>query len=291
MIDTKLIAAVAISAVAASLPVSAAHAQTAVRTLKVEPGETTVTQGPDGSTVVTRRPLENAPAPMTFTPPPLNTLMNPPAEGAAGFVPPPSRAAPPPVVHTETQPETQAGTQAGSEVARRPPRKPVRSAAPPARRAASTRTASRAKPAVAPRVHVAAKPAARTARSAGKSTARSTAKPLRLASAPVLDAVQRQYIYGAIMEQGTLPQTAIPFADPVVVPPAVAAIEIVTPRRQRPIAYAVGSRLPVSVPLMAVPAAASEHMRWLAGYSYAIVNNRVLLVDPNTGVVVADLTQ
>jgi len=283
MFDPKLLAGVALLAM---LSAGAASAQTVVRTLKVEPAETTITQGADGSTVVTRRPLQNAPAPMTFTPPPLNSLMNAPAEGTAGFVPPPAHAtppsAPPSVAQTETAPSPRPVT---------PARKPVRSAAPPARRAASTRTASRAKPAVAPRVHVAAKPAARTARSAGKSTARSTAKPLRLASAPVLDAVQRQYIYGAIMEQGTLPQTAIPFADPVVVPPAVAAIEIVTPRRQRPIAYAVGSRLPVSVPLMAVPAAASEHMRWLAGYSYAIVNNRVLLVDPNTGVVVADLTQ
>jgi Protein of unknown function (DUF1236) len=263
VIDTKLIAVIAILMCS-----GAAHAQTVTRTIKVEPVETTITQGADGSTVVTRRPLQNAPAPMTYAPPPLNTLMNGPAQGTAGFVPPPAGAAPP-VAQTERAAPPPAPAAA--------PRKVVRTAQPAGR--AATRGASRARPAVAPRLHIAVKPAARSIR-----------PPLRLAAAPVLDAVQRQYIYGAIAQQEM--QTAIAFADPdVAVPPVVAATEVVARGSRRPVRYTVGSRLPVTVPLVAMPEAAAEHMRWLARYGYALVNDRVLVVDPDTGIVVADVTQ
>ena len=291
MIDFRLVAGIAVIAI---LSAGAADGQTAVKTIKVQPAETTVTQGTDGTTMVTRRPFEKAPAPMTFTPPPLNSLMNAPAQDAAGFVPPPTRTTPPPSV-TQTQPAAPAAPPVAQTEAAppgvTPARRPVRAAARSAKQKPAMRMASRAKPAVvprgyvasrraAPRVHVAARPAVRTAR------------PLRLASAPVLDAVQRQYIYRAIVEQQTLPQTAIPFADPdAVVPAVVAATEIVARRTRRPIAYTVGSRLPIDVPLIAMPEAATEHMQWLARYSYAIVNDRVLLVDPDSGVVVADMTQ
>jgi hypothetical protein len=281
MIDIRIaVATVVTLAVAAA---GAAQAQTVTRTIKVEPVETVITQGADGSTVVTRRPLQDAPASMTYTPPPLNSLMNAPADGAATFVPPPLRVVPPAVAQSET---TTPPPPPATAPRRATPRTAVRTAAQrpnlAPKRPAGTHTASRARPA-APRVRVARTPARIGA-------------PLRLASAPVvLDAVQRQYIYRTIVEQEVAPQIAPPltFTD-TDAPPVVAETEIVArtvPAFRRPVAYAIGSRLPQAVPLIAVPAAAAEHMRWLARYSYAILNNRVLLVDPDTGVVVADVTQ
>jgi hypothetical protein len=53
----------------------------------------------------------------------------------------------------------------------------------------------------------------------------------------------------------------------------------------------VGARIPPSVPLIAVPAPVVARIPVAAPYSYAVVENRVYLVDPATGVIVADITQ
>jgi uncharacterized protein DUF1236 len=272
MIQSKPVAAML--ALVAMTAGGGAQPQTTTRTITVAPIETVITQDASGNTLVTRRPLQSAPAPMTFTPPPLDTLVTGPVDPSATFVPPPQRTPPPAVAQSETR------------------RDVVRAAPRPATRQAIRKVGQHARPAAPQRVHVARAPqrvhlaraplrvhlARRPVRAGG---------PTRLASAPVLDAVQRQYIYRAIVEQQRFASGgALSFA------PVVAQTEIVVPSEaRRPVSTVIGSRLPATVSLIAVPGAASEHMRWLARYGYAIVNNRVLLVDPETSVVVADLTQ
>jgi hypothetical protein len=53
--------------------------------------------------------------------------------------------------------------------------------------------------------------------------------------------------------------------------------------------YTVGARLPATVPLYAIPESAALQVPVVRRYSYALVNDRVLLVHPLTGIVVAEL--
>ena len=288
MIESKPVA-VAVLALAALTASGAAQAQTTTRTITVAPVETVITQDANGNTLITRLPLQSAPAPMTFTPPPLDTLVTRPVDPASTFVPPPQRTPPPAVAQGETR----------RSVVRTAPRQATRHQAThhQATRQASRKVAQPARP-VATRTVSHARPAARQRGRVARPAAR-TVRPLQLASAPVLDAVQRTYIYRTIVEQEMFSSGgALSFA-PVTQPGIFAQTEIVAPDGVTgyPVAatvrrsLAIGSRLPANVTLVALPEAASEHMRWLARYSYAIVNNRVLLVDPDTSVVVADLTQ
>ena len=71
-------------------------------------------------------------------------------------------------------------------------------------------------------------------------------------------------------------------------------------RRQRPVSapsspsrvdilgIAIGSRIPASVPLYAMPVAASTAAPSIAGYHYALIGDRVYLVDPRDGIVIGD---
>ncbi|MBZ0147808.1 MAG: DUF1236 domain-containing protein [Pseudorhodoplanes sp.] len=54
---------------------------------------------------------------------------------------------------------------------------------------------------------------------------------------------------------------------------------------------AIGSRIPPSVPLYAMPVTAATAAPAIAGYNYALIGNRVYLVDPRDGIVVAMLYQ
>jgi hypothetical protein len=53
----------------------------------------------------------------------------------------------------------------------------------------------------------------------------------------------------------------------------------------------VGARIPPSVPLIAVPEPVATRIPVAAPYSYAVLDNRVYLVDPATSVIVAQITQ
>jgi hypothetical protein len=53
----------------------------------------------------------------------------------------------------------------------------------------------------------------------------------------------------------------------------------------------IGSRIPASVPLYAMPAAAAATAPSIGGYQYALIGDRVYLVDPRDGIVVAMLYQ
>jgi hypothetical protein len=56
-------------------------------------------------------------------------------------------------------------------------------------------------------------------------------------------------------------------------------------------AYVVGSRVPVETRLAPLPPALVAEVPAIRSYRYMTVGGRVLLVDPDTGVVVADVTQ
>ncbi len=60
--------------------------------------------------------------------------------------------------------------------------------------------------------------------------------------------------------------------------------------RPRVATYVVGSRLPETVPLVAVPESVALQVPAARPYSYAYLNGRVYLVDPATGIIVADVT-
>ncbi len=53
----------------------------------------------------------------------------------------------------------------------------------------------------------------------------------------------------------------------------------------------VGAHIPQSVPLYAVPEPVAFRIPAARSYSYALLDNRVFLVDPVTGVIVAEITQ
>jgi hypothetical protein len=57
-----------------------------------------------------------------------------------------------------------------------------------------------------------------------------------------------------------------------------------------PARYVVGAQLPASVVLAPVPAATALQVPAIRPYSYARVGGRLLLVDPVTNTVVADIT-
>ena len=70
--------------------------------------------------------------------------------------------------------------------------------------------------------------------------------------------------------------------------PVVAAdedVDVTTPT------YAVGSVLPSGVPLFAVPQDVAYRVPAARPYSYAYVGGRAYLVDPGSGVIVADVTE
>ena len=53
----------------------------------------------------------------------------------------------------------------------------------------------------------------------------------------------------------------------------------------------VGARMPPSVPLVAVPEPLAARIPVVQSYSYAVLDNRVYLVDPSTGIIVATINQ
>jgi len=134
------------------------------------------------------------------------------------------------------------------------------------------------------------------------------ARPLVLAPA------QRQVIYRTVVQEQVVPQAVPsvpgypPFPPPaypartvVVAPSATTGYALSTPAEvvdddgyaeQVPAApvYTVGSVLPASVAVTPLPASATIAVPAVRPYSYTTVNGRVLLVDPVTNTVVADVT-
>ena len=255
-----------------------AQAQTAVtRQITSEPVETVVTQGPNGTTV-TRRILTPEPGVSYATPP----LAYPPVAAQAlapQYVEP---AAPAVAVRT------------------------ARAAAPAPARARSATSR-----------HVAERPAVRTAVTpAAVAPAAVTAPADR---ALVLSPAQRQTIYRTVVQRDVYPapQTDT-YAPPVsgyplrTVYPADEAYNpdyrgygyspdpyrdqdyrdpYHTAYRWDGVPLVVGARIPPSVPLVAVPEPVAVRVPSAQPYSYAVLDNRVYLVDPSTNIIVAEINR
>jgi hypothetical protein len=261
-------------------------AQTTVtRQITSQPVETTIAQGPEG-TIVTRRPLDPTPDP-----------------GAPAFVRGPLQN-PPPAAGTVGQGTYQA-TYQGPAVA-------------PAPAAATTRRVTARR--VVSRVH------ARTERpttsgQASRPIVRTVAQPG--ADQPLaLTPDQRQVVYRTIVQRQVYPAPVVvapPAEADVVPPPAGYPLQTIYPagdayadqsyrdpgyrdegyrddRYRYPyhwdgVTLVPGARLPASIPLAPVPASVVANVPTLAPYSYAYVDDRVYLVDPGSGIIVAELTR
>jgi hypothetical protein len=314
-------AAVALALVAGA---GAAQAQTVItRGITTEPVETIVERGPAG-TVITRRPLDSPRAPVTLRD---ETIVAPaesvveretvgssvvmtgsPADTIVSRRVGTPRAAAPQRVRAASEQQVAVGgkAQSGRKVA---PRRAVGTTARPRVTSTQARAAPR-QARVAPVAYTAAPPAR---------------------GVPALTAAQRDTIYRTIVEERVVPRTVITeqvaptFATPVVTAPAVreetVTERIVTPPAPvvrerivtRPLAVetvgaapvvservvttptaldlTIGARVPATVPLYALPAPLGVQIPAVRSYRYAIVDDRVLLVDPATDRVVAELDQ
>jgi hypothetical protein len=260
---------------------AAAHAQTVVtRQIREEPVETTIVRGPNG-TVITKRPLDVA-SPRVAAPVYAAPGYGAPGYGAPGYVGyvAPTYVAPAydavqvrpaaPVVVIEEE-------DAEEEVSAPPIRRMPEPVAAPAAR---SRTVARrgTPPIMARQVEPEPRPAAR----------------VRRASAPLaLRPAEREVIYRTIVRER------------VYAPPAVDANYAVAPAGAQvvgyvaspfavvtnAIAYVVGVVVPQTVTLVTMPQVLAVQVPATRGYQYAVINNRVLLVDPATSIVVADVTQ
>jgi hypothetical protein len=116
--------------------------------------------------------------------------------------------------------------------------------------------------------------------------AMATAEPV------VLDNAQRDVVYRRIVEQRTVPVEQRGILAPVgsmfpMVEPVRPTVTYAQPLRTT---YVVGSRLPADIQLVELPETVIEQVPSIAPYAYAMVDGRVLLVDPQSGIIVSDLT-
>jgi hypothetical protein len=269
----------------------AADAQTVItREITTAPVETIVERGPTG-TVITRRPLDatDPRAPVTLR----GTTRRDPDE-----------------IITEMR-ET-----VGSSTAIEPVPAIGRHAAPPARFATAPRAQERRS------VQAARKPLVRNAVNATHATTRGV-RPA-VARVPIdLTIAQRASIYRTVVTERAVPRTVVTddeLVAPVVAPRVGAPVvreEVVTERIVAPaplpqtvvretygaapvvtsvaapaaVELTVGSRLPATVPLYALPPTLAVQIPAVRSYRYAQVNDRVFLVDPVTDVIVAELDE
>lgn len=101
--------------------------------------------------------------------------------------------------------------------------------------------------------------------------------------APVAPLVRERVVTGAV--------DAYAYGDPYDVAPRVQRRVVVEPDAYSANAYVVGSRVPAASRLVPLPPAAVAEVPEIRSYRYMTIGGRVLLVDPDTGVVVADVTQ
>jgi Protein of unknown function (DUF1236) len=259
---------------------TAAQAQTVIsRQITTEPVETVITQGPDGTAVI-RRPLGPAPvssAPATYydsfvrpapvVSAPASTYYEPYARPAA-----PIYGASRDVVETvETVKQPAPATTVRREVVR--PR---------------TTTTTR-------RVQRARAPAARTRSSQTVRTAERVTTRVAPAPAPrevVLTPQQRQIVYRTIVRERAAPpvvtrEVLVP-SEPLAAYGSVRSVS--TAPAVESVSY-VGRVLPRSVMFYDVPQSVALNVPATRGFRYAYVDDRVLLVDPVTRMVVEELDE
>jgi hypothetical protein len=295
------------AAVALALVAGTANAQTVIeRQITAEPVETIIERGPTG-TVITRRPLD-ARVPGAATRLPADTFVTEPAE--------------PQVELRETTGVSAASVgppEAAASARRVTVRRTAAEATPRPARAAS-------KPAVrkttAQRAPIAQRTAVRTAPVATPSVPLLTAaQRSRIYQTVIRErVVPRTFITERVVTPGPIPiitppvvrervveqVVADPEADPfttervVTAPPLretfgaapivpVPAERVVT--TQAAIDLTIGSRVPATVPIYALPETLARQIPAARPYRYVMVDDRVLLVDPVTNIIVAELDQ
>jgi hypothetical protein len=269
-----------------------AQAQTVTRQITSEPVETTITQGPNG-TAVTRRILTPEPGPWTYGAPPDTYAPLPPEALGPQFVEP---TAPALVPRRAAVAATTAPTTVG-----------VASHAPARARTETTRTVARTA----------------SRRANPPPTTEGLASPVS-DQALALSPVQRQVIYRTVVQREPYP---VPFPGPVTNGYPLTTIYPAdnsygapyatgpgyyatgdygyraygyqddrldpyhTGYRWNGIPLAVGARIPASVPLVTLPEQVMASVPAARPYSYAVIDNRVFLVDPATGVIVAEIAR
>jgi len=247
----RAVSILALSAAALGALATGAQAQVISRSVNEEPVETTVTQTPNG-TVVTRRPLPEAPAYRA----PVSTVV-------------------------ETAPNT-VDAITTRQVVRRTESRPAR---------VTTRTNKVRKSAkiVTDRREVVTRtrerePAATIALSpAERHIVYQTIVERNVVPAPRVVAPAYRETW---REQSWREQTwRDPYWNNAPVVAADEDIEMTTPT------YAVGAVLPSGVPLFAVPQEIGYRVPAAQPYSYAYVGGRAYLVDPASSVIVADVTE
>jgi hypothetical protein len=267
-------AAVALALVAGA---GAANAQTVItREITTEPVETIIERGPTG-TVITRRPLGSLPRSAVT-----DTVVSEPVE----------------TISRET---------VGSVTRIESDDVETRRVAPPPPRAAAPRKTTKAK--AQPRRTAA--PVRAPARAV--STVRTTTGVAPAETVVALSPAQRSVIYRTILEERAVPRTVItrPLLPAPFAPLAPATREVVTeqvitrpsgvvvdPVETEPVVtrrvvpapqVVVGARVPATVPLYALPDTIVRQVPAARSYQYAVVDDRVFLVDPETSLITAEL--
>jgi hypothetical protein len=278
------------AALGLTLASACASAQTSTsRPTATGPVDTIISRFPD------QTPARRAPAPAPAAPlapaASESLITQAPAGAATRFVPAAPAAA------AEAPAPARTGV---AEAAEEPSRPAPRSVAPRQPRKAATRPPVR------------------------KAIAHHRAAPPARATRLALSSADRRLVYAAIAQQRGLPGLSAPapvfpsfswspqsfppfgvpqFGGPQAMAPAplgplgyastgAGPSEIlVEPTSSRLPANYVGRRLPSSVILVPIPDAIMVQMPALWRYRYALVNDRVLLVDPATNIIVADVTQ
>jgi len=286
----KALLNLAASGLALALASSAANAQAVIsRSITAEPVETTVTQTPTG-TIVTRRPLGEQPAALV-----------------APQIAPPAFAQPtvPAATFVDTEPETVDVFTTRQVMRRAEAERDTRSAERDTR-SMVTRQVSAPRAPAAQRTHksrvsttVRQRPAVqrttRVVRETGPVRETREVALTRPAQRVVLNPRERQIVYRTIVEREVVPRQQLivapsvapapAYVAPRILPPVVAADEFVV---TEPIT--VGTVLPENVPLYAMPQNVALTVPAIQPYSYAWLGGRAYLVDPASGVVVAELT-
>jgi hypothetical protein len=229
-----------------------AHAQQTVisRQISDEPVETTVTQGPYG-TVITRRPLDT-------------TYQRVVPSGYGTVTVRSVRAPTVAIVESDDDDDVETVTV-------RRTRTVVETA--PARRTVRTVSRRAAPPIMARAVEL-----------DDEDEPRPAVRVRRVRTAPLaLQPAQREIIYRTIVRE----RVYAPAPQPVVTYTTPYYGYAYAPR---PVAYTVGTVVPQTIQLAGVPSGLAVQVPATRGYQYAVVNNRVLLIDPATGIIVADVT-
>jgi hypothetical protein len=293
----------------------AAPAQTAVtRQITSEPVETVVTQGPSG-TAVTRRILTPEPGVSTYAPPPLEY---PPVADdalAPGYVEPAAPALTPQRVTqtrvtTTTSPAVPARTR--TVTTRRASPRPVRAETRTVTAPAPTRAVTRTVAVTAP-----SEPALMLSPAQRQLIYRSVVQrevyPTPVPAGPPV--VAQTEVYAPPPAASYPLRTVYPTDDPYYGSSGYSPYrdyaygsdpyrdyrdpyhtgyrpDVVRPDVVRPdvVPLGVGARIPLSVPLVAVPDRIATRIPATQPYSYAVIDSRVYLVDPATSLIVADIT-